>query len=92
VISLKKIVRLIGFALAFGIASVCVSVWASETLREASERVARQHDARVVAARTIETSDGRRIHVIRIVTREGVVRTIRVPVEPRGRSHAHSGG
>lgn len=90
--NLKKIVRLIGFALAVVMASVCVSAWASETLREASERVARQHDARVVAARTIETSDGRRIHVIRIVTREGVVRTIRVPVESRGRRHAHSGG
>lgn len=90
--NLKKTARLIGFALAFGLASACTSAWASETLREASERVARQHDARVVAARTIETSDGRRIHVIRIVTREGVVRTIRVPAESRGRRHAHSGG
>lgn len=90
--NLRRILRLMGFALALSMAFVGGSVWASETLREASERVARQHDARVVAARTIETSEGRRIHVIRIVTREGVVRTIRVPVEPRGRGHAHSAG
>ncbi|MEE4329245.1 MAG: hypothetical protein V2J10_00140, partial [Wenzhouxiangella sp.] len=49
------------------------SAWAL-TLQEAAERVARQHDAKVVSARTIER-DGRRIHVIRILTRDGVVRT-----------------
>ena len=55
------------------------SAWAL-TLQEAAERVARQHDAKVVSARTIER-DGRRIHVIRILTRDGVVRTVRVPAE-----------
>jgi hypothetical protein len=50
------------------------------TLQEAAERVARQHDAKVVSARTIER-DGRRIHVIRILTQEGVVRTVRVPAD-----------
>ena len=55
------------------------SAWAL-TLQEAAERVARQHDAKVVSARTIER-DGRRIHVIRTLTRNGVVRTLRVPAE-----------
>lgn len=55
------------------------SAWAI-TLQEAAERVARQHDAKVVSARTIER-DGRRVHVIRILTREGVVRTVRVPAD-----------
>lgn len=55
------------------------SAWAI-TLQEAAERVARQHDAKVVSARTIER-DGRRIHVIRILTQEGVVRTVRVPAD-----------
>jgi len=55
------------------------SAWAL-TLQEAAERVARQHDAKVVSARTIER-DGRRIHVIRILTRDGVVRTVRVPAD-----------
>ena len=89
---LRKIARMIWFAVAVALASAAGSVWSAESLREASERVARQHDARVVSARTIETSDGRRIHVIRIVTREGVVRTIRVPVDSRGRDRAHFGG
>lgn len=57
------------------------SAWAL-TLEEAAERVARQHDAQVVSAHTVER-DGRRVHVIRILTRDGVVRTIRVPAERR---------
>lgn len=57
------------------------SAWAL-SLEEAAERVARQHNAQVVSAHTIER-DGRRIHVIRILTRDGVVRTIRVPAERR---------
>ncbi len=59
--------------------TLVVSAWAL-TLEEAAERVARQHDAQVVSAHTIER-DGRRIHVIRILTRDGVVRTIRVPAD-----------
>lgn len=55
------------------------SAWAI-TLEEAAERVARQHDAQVVSAHTVER-DGRRVHVIRILTRDGVVRTIRVPAD-----------
>lgn len=57
------------------------SAWAV-SLQEAAERVARQHNAQVVSAHTIER-DGRRIHVIRILTRDGVVRTIRVPADGR---------
>jgi hypothetical protein len=59
--------------------AMVVSAWAL-SLEEAAERVARQHDAKVVSAHTIER-DGRRVHVIRILTREGVVRTIRVPAD-----------
>lgn len=56
------------------------AVWAL-SLEEAAERVARQHDAQVVSAHTSTERDGRRIHVIRILTRDGVVRTIRVPAD-----------
>ncbi len=56
-----------------------VSAWAI-TLEEAAERVARQNDAKVVSAQTVERN-GRRVHVIRILTREGVVRTVRVPAD-----------
>jgi len=58
-----------------------VSAWAI-SLQEAAERVARQHNAKVVSAHTIER-DGRRIHVIRILTEDGVVRTVRVPADRR---------
>ncbi len=58
---------------------MAVSAWAL-TLEEAAERVARQHDAKVVSARTVER-DGRQVHVIRILTRDGVVKTVRVPAD-----------
>lgn len=50
----------------------------ADTLQEVAERVARQNDARVVSARVVER-DGRRYYEIRIMTRDGVVRTVRVP-------------
>jgi uncharacterized membrane protein YkoI len=59
------------------VATLVVSAWAI-TLEEAARQVAEEYDARVVSAQTIER-DGRRIHVIRIVTKDGVVRTVRVP-------------
>jgi negative regulator of sigma E activity len=62
-------------------AMMVVSAWAI-SLQEAAERVARQYDAQVVSAHTVER-DGRRVHVIRILTRDGVVRTIRVPADGR---------
>ena len=62
-------------------AMMLVSAWAM-SLQEAAERVARQYDAQVVSAHTVER-DGRRIHVIRILTKDGVVRTIRVPADGR---------
>ncbi len=56
-----------------------VSAWAI-SLEEAAERVAREHDGKVVSAHTVER-DGREIHVIRILTDDGVVRTVRVPAD-----------
>ena len=70
---LKSLLTLI-MALAF-----TASVWAL-SLQEAAERVARQYDAKVVSARTTDRG-GRRVHVIRILTKEGVVRTIRVSAD-----------
>jgi len=58
-------------------AGLVVSAWAI-TLQEAARQVAERYDARVVSAQTVE-QNGRRIHVIRIVTKDGVVRTVRVP-------------
>jgi len=51
----------------------------ADSLREVAERVARQHDAKkVVSARVVERN-GRKFYVIRILTRDDVIKTIRVP-------------
>jgi len=55
------------------------SAWAI-SLEDAARMVAEEHNARVVSAHTVER-DGRRVHVIRILTRDGVVRTVRVPAD-----------
>ncbi len=54
-----------------------VSAWAI-TLEEAARKVARENNARVLSAKTV-TRNGRRVHEIRIVTKDGVVKTVRVP-------------
>ncbi|MCW8926828.1 MAG: hypothetical protein OQJ84_11240 [Xanthomonadales bacterium] len=48
------------------------------TLNEAARNVARQHDAKVLSARTIQQGD-KRIHEIKVLTKKGVVKTVRVP-------------
>ncbi len=48
------------------------------SLQEAARKVAKEHDARVLSAKTV-TRNGRRVHEIRIVTSKGVVKTVRVP-------------
>ncbi len=48
------------------------------SLEEAARKVAREHDARVLSAKTVNRN-GRRIHEIKIVTKSGVVKTVRVP-------------
>jgi hypothetical protein len=63
-------------ALCLGLAAVA-SAWAI-TLEEAARQAARQYDAKVISARTV-TVDGRRVHEIKVLTREGVVKTVRIP-------------
>ncbi|MEM7289950.1 MAG: hypothetical protein AAF412_06225 [Pseudomonadota bacterium] len=60
-----------------------ISTAHAESLREVAERVARQNDAKLVSAREVTDRDGRKVYVIRILTRDGVVRTIRVPARDR---------
>ena len=62
-----------------------ISTAYADSLREVAERVARQNDAKLVSAREVTDRDGQKVYVIRILTRDGVVRTIRVPA--RGRHH-----
>ncbi len=48
------------------------------TLEDAARKVAEEYDARVLSAKTV-TRDGKRVHEIRVITAEGVVKTVRVP-------------
>ena len=48
------------------------------SLDDAAKRAAKQHNAKVLSAKTIEQGD-RRIHEIKLLTDEGVVKTVRIP-------------
>ncbi len=54
----------------------------AQTLDEAARQAARQHDAKVLSARTVQQGK-QRVHVIKLLTREGVVKTIRITVRER---------
>lgn len=47
------------------------------TLDEAARRAARQNDAKVLSARTIQQGN-KRVHEIKLLTKKGVVKTVRV--------------
>jgi uncharacterized membrane protein YkoI len=59
-------------------ALLAASVAWAITLEEAARKVAKEYDARVLSAKTV-TVEGRRVHEIKIVTKNGVVQTVRVP-------------
>jgi outer membrane lipoprotein-sorting protein len=48
------------------------------SLNEAAQQAARQHDAKVLSARTVQKGDNR-VHEIKLLTRNGVVKTVRIP-------------
>ena len=48
------------------------------TLQQAKSKVARETKGKVVSARTVK-SGKRRVHVIKVLTSQGKVRTVRVP-------------
>ena len=48
------------------------------TLDEAARRAAKQNDAKVLSARTVKQGNNR-IHEIKLLTKKGVVKTVRIP-------------
>lgn len=52
------------------------------SLSEAVARVKREYGGRILEAETRE-QNGRRVHVIKVLTREGRVRTVRIPAGDR---------
>lgn len=58
--------------------SVPTGAWA-QSLDEAAAQAARQYNAKVLSARTIQQGK-KRVHVIKLLTPDGVVKTVRIPV------------
>lgn len=48
------------------------------SLQEAARQAARQYNAKVLSARTV-TRGKTRVHEIKLLTKEGVVKTVRIP-------------
>ncbi len=51
---------------------------AAISLDEAAKQAARQNDAKVLSARTVEKGNSR-THEIKLLTKKGVVKTVRIP-------------
>ena len=61
--------------------AVPAGAWA-QSLDEAAAQAARQYKAKVLSAHTVQ--DGKkRVHVIKLLTKDGVVKTVRIPVRER---------
>ena len=61
--------------------SPTVSAWA-QTLDQAAREAARQHDAKVLSAHTVQKG-GQQVHVIKLLTKDGVVKTVRITVKDK---------
>ncbi len=55
----------------------------AQTLDEAARQAAQQHDAKVLSAHTVQEGK-KHVHVIKLLTRDGVVKTVRITVRDRG--------
>jgi len=55
----------------------------AQTLDEAARNAARQYDAKVLSAHT-EQKGNRKVHVIKLITKDSVVKTVRVTVKEKG--------
>lgn len=57
----------------------------AQSLDQAARQAAGQYDAKVLSARTIQEGE-QQVHVIKLLTRDGVVKTVRVSVRDK-KSH-----
>lgn len=74
---MKKWFTLMAFAFALSLAAA-TNAWA-QTLDEAASQAARQYNAKVLSATTVKEGK-KRVHVIRLLTKDGVVKTVRITV------------
>lgn len=69
----------LSLVIATALSSSLSSVLFAQTLDEAARQAARQHDAKVLSAHTVQEGK-KRVHVIKLLTSKGVVKTVRVTV------------
>ena len=69
---------LFGFMLVFALAPAVFA----QSLEQAAQQAANQHDAKILSATTVQDGD-RQVHVIKLLTPDGVVKVVRVPVRER---------
>lgn len=50
------------------------------SLQDAARQAARQNDAKVLSAKTVQRGQ-QRVHEIKLLTKDGVVKTVRVPAD-----------
>ena len=56
------------------------------SLDEAAKQAARQNNAKVLSAKTVKQGD-RRTHEIKLLTKKGVVKTVKVPDNSKKKKH-----
>ena len=71
----RKILQSLCIALL--VLSMPVSAFATN-LNEAAKQAARQNNAKVLSAKTVQRGN-KRMHEIKLLTKKGVVKTVRVP-------------
>jgi hypothetical protein len=69
-------------ALAAGLALCMPAAAMAQTLDEAARQAARQYNAKVLSAHTVQEGE-RRVHVIKLLTKDGVVKVVRITVRKR---------
>ena len=72
---------LVQLILASALVLMAGNLWA-QSLNEAASQAAKQHNAKVLSAHT-EQKGNKRVHVIKLLTKDGVVKTVRVTVRER---------
>jgi len=71
---LKRLTTLLILLVAFWLPASAMAI----TLDEAARQAARQNNAKVLSARTVQQGQ-RRVHEIKLLTQKGVVKTVRIP-------------
>ena len=56
------------------------------SLDEAAKQAAKQNNAKVLSAKTVQKGD-RRTHEIKLLTKKGVVKTVKVPDNSKKKKH-----